>query len=338
MESATQQAKQPRQEDPINVLRTRTTGCWRCGEPHNPAGCYFKTQECFHCKKEGHRAACCPEKQKPIRKVNKTEEKATPKKKDGTKKNRLNFTDNTEDAEGLEDFDPDTDSNFFYLPDPNRSTKPLVTTLDIDGRKVTMEIDTGAGFTIFSEKEWRNHGSPKLEDTQVRLRTYTGQPVDITGKFVAEVSVHEQSKQLPILVAGGNRPSLCGRNWLRAMRLDWNQILQLTNHSDTIPHSNMLPDCFQKKFKNLFSTKLGKIRGLPVHLDLKAEAVPRCHRARPIAYALRAKVKATLTKLTEAKVLKRVRHSNWGAPIVVVPKANGGIRVCGDYKVTVNPF
>ena len=163
--------------------------------------------------------------------------------------------------------------------------------------------------------EWRIHGSPKLEDTQVRLRTYTGQPVDIKGKFVAEVSVHEQSKQLPIPVAGGNGPPLCGRNWLRAMRLDWNQILQLTSHSDTIPRSNMLPDGFQKKFKNLFSTKLGKIRGPPVHLDLKAEAVPRFHRARPIPYALRDKVKATLTKLTEAKVLKRVRHSNWGAPI-----------------------
>ncbi|XP_046443918.1 uncharacterized protein K02A2.6-like [Daphnia pulex] len=335
MESATQQAKQLRQEEPINVLRTRTTGCWRCGEPHNPAGCYFKTQECFYCKKEGHRAACCPEKQKKkSRESEKSREEkaAIPKKKDSTKKNRLNFADNTEDAEGLEDFDPDTDFNFFYLPDPNRSTKPLVTTLDIDGRKVTMEIDTGAGFTIFSEKEWRNHGSPKLEDTQVRLRTYTGQPVDIKGKFVAEVSVQEQSKQLPILVAGGNGPPLCGRNWLRAMRLDWNQILQLTNHPSTIPLSNMLPDCFQKKFTDLFSTKLGKIRGPPVHLDLKAEAVPRFHRARPIPYALRAKVKAALIKLTEAKVLKRVRHSNWGAPIVVVPKANGDIRVCGDYK------
>ncbi len=75
-----------------------------------------------------------------------------------------------------------------------------------------------------------------------------------------------------------------------------------------------------------------------MHLDLKAEAVPRFHRARPIPYALKTKVKATLTKLTEAKVFKRVRHSNWGAPIVVVPKENGEIRVGGNYKVTVNPF
>jgi hypothetical protein len=47
MESATQQAKQLKQEEPINVLRTRSTVCWRCGEAHNRAGCYFKMQECF---------------------------------------------------------------------------------------------------------------------------------------------------------------------------------------------------------------------------------------------------------------------------------------------------
>jgi hypothetical protein len=57
---------------------------------------------------------------------------------------------------------------------------------------------------------------------------------------------------------------------------------------------------------------------------------------RPRDTPLKNKVEQELSKLEERGVISKVDRSEWAAPIVVVPKSDQTLRICGDYKVTIN--
>ena len=59
-------------------------------------------------------------------------------------------------------------------------------------------------------------------------------------------------------------------------------------------------------------------------------------KSRPVAYALQPALDKELQWLQQAGILEPVELSDWATPLVVVPKANGRLWVCGDYKVTIN--
>lgn len=52
---------------------------------------------------------------------------------------------------------------------------------------------------------------------------------------------------------------------------------------------------------------------------------------------MKPKVDAELKHLEREGILYKVKFSDWATRIVPVVKPNGTVRVCGDYKSTVNP-
>ncbi|XP_056132701.1 uncharacterized protein K02A2.6-like, partial [Lampris incognitus] len=72
------------------------------------------------------------------------------------------------------------------------------------------------------------------------------------------------------------------------------------------------------------------------NIKVKPDTKPVFRKARPVPYALKNTVEKELDRLEKAGIISKIDHSQWAAPIVVVPKSDKSIRICGDYKVTVN--
>ena len=66
------------------------------------------------------------------------------------------------------------------------------------------------------------------------------------------------------------------------------------------------------------------------------DASVRCFKSRPVPYAMREKVDVEFDRQLEDGVIKPVDFSDYAAPTVPVLRANSRIRICGDYKLTVN--
>lgn len=81
---------------------------------------------------------------------------------------------------------------------------------------------------------------------------------------------------------------------------------------------------------------MGTYNGTKVHLEVNADARPIFCKPRPIPFAWKDKVEAQLNNLVQIGMLEPVENSDWGTPLVPILKPSGDIRICGDYKVTIN--
>ena len=78
------------------------------------------------------------------------------------------------------------------------------------------------------------------------------------------------------------------------------------------------------------------MKGIKAYIQVCDRASPIYFKSRLVPYALREAVEAELNKLEENRVIIKVEQSDWASPVVVVPKVDGSVRLCGNYKVTIN--
>lgn len=199
LESTAEESKE------VNEVKTKIANkkplkCYRCGGPHYPNQCSFIDAECSYCKKKGHIRRACMKLQR--RKVNMVEE-------------------NKEAEDECEEMvDHLVYSNM--LCEKNSDLSKIWVDAKINNCNIKMEFDSESAVSIMGEQEFKNKFPRiQLKKTNIRLRTYPNNLLNVLG--VAEVAVEvngQRRENLKLYIVSGSKTSLFGREWLRQFSLE----------------------------------------------------------------------------------------------------------------------
>ena len=208
---------------------------------------------------------------------------------------------------------PDT-----FLGSIGTGNNPWTVELNLNDSPVTFCIDTGAEVTVISDKTWRDVGSPTLKSPERNLRGHDDHPLAVIGQWNGTLKHSSTQTEETIFVVKGLSKPLLGRPAI--------QSLQLVTCVSTVS-KKLSP---QEQYPSLF-TGLGELKG-DYTIRLREGAKPFTLSApRRVAVPLMNKVKEELNSMEELGVIKRVTEpTDWCAGIVVVPKADGRVRICVD--------
>ncbi|KAK7882126.1 hypothetical protein WMY93_028300 [Mugilogobius chulae] len=283
----------------------------------------------------------CRSKAKPIRdrehkqKDGQIEQKGNASKRSvKIKKKRIHHVKAKESESEESKSDSDSDLGLYAVSQKGKYSQISVTPL-VNGKKMEMELIQGCCVIDSPGTVQTKLRKFPLQPTDIMLKTYTGEPLAPEGVIKVQVELNKQCAVLPLYVVKVEAPPLFGREWLRVIKLNWRDLK--TVHAITqVPTTDSL-ETVLKRHSAVFSNKLGTMKGVKARLTLRPDSAPKFFPPRNVPYALRPRVEAELKHLTELGVISPVTHSDWAMPVVPVNKKDSTVRLCGDFKVTLNP-
>lgn len=295
---------------------SRCFGCRR--EDHLYRDCPFKDYVCRKCKEKGHLQVACG-----LQKAHYVAE-----------------TSGQQNDEGTECEEPIVVQQHYISKCEELFIHKVATKLDSDGfmlevriaeQVFTMELDSGAGVSVISEKLYRESlCSFPLERSALKLKLFSGASLKVLGVIQPVVEYNSVRRKVLIAVVAEGGPPLLGKNFMKAFGIQ----LALINSVDK---STVLEDLLVK-YKELFSEELGCYKYDKVNLEVEEWAKPIFKKPRPVPFKFQNQMGTELDKMEQAGIISKCDSSPWGTPLVPVLKPDGSLRLCGDYKVTVNRF
>ncbi|KAF5274678.1 hypothetical protein FQR65_LT16909 [Abscondita terminalis] len=321
--------------------------CFRCTRRHDPENCPAKDWECFKCKRKGHTSRVC-------------------------KRSNVNVLEESRSSNEEED-----SLVLGWLSSlQSRKEKPEHSSLEVEGKEIVFEIDSGACRSVMHVKDFNKHLSDlNLYAVNYDLRVLTGQGVTILGETDVFVKHRNKIVNLPLVILDCKHSfsPLLGRNWLNVLNPDWRKKLSIKQVSNVqinskkssvaVMSGSVIPknvsigiqnpkvlnvisneteiltlvSKIKNQYKEVFDDSNSCIKNFQIELKLKEGSQPVFHRAYDVPYALKEKVEIEIKQMVDSGTLRKVSYSNWASPIVIVPKKNSSeLRICVDFKKTLN--
>ncbi|XP_046408442.1 uncharacterized protein K02A2.6-like [Ischnura elegans] len=217
--------------------------------------------------------------------------------------------------------DEDDEEDIYYLGIVDTNVEPWWVTVTLNGVDIKFKIDTGVDVTVIGSLvvEDKLQGI-KLTPTSKRLAGIGGTNFCAKGSFEARLQWKEKLCDETIYVTPGGREVLLGRPAIQKLGiLKWVGVTSLRNGAP------------EKTFPALFNG-LGKMEKR-YEIRLEDNARPfAVTTPRRVPIQLWEKVKEELKQMEEEGVISPVDEpTEWCAPMVVVPKSDGKVRICVDY-------
>ena len=216
--------------------------------------------------------------------------------------------------------------------------------------EIDMLWDSGASVSVMSERIWIKVGRPILKQSVISLcgvfSTGMERPL---GMMTIEADWNGKNRQINVIVVKDIRPdfiggvdtmekfgiqlveidiidaSLVGKTYLDSQREE--KALTMLGH-----HKNEKLGRIVIKFKDIFMAStfdLGFTRIVQHEMTITGGPVMLQPRRQPMH--LEHKLDELVANLLEAKVIRKCK-SAWNAPLVLVAKKDGSIRMCVDYR------
>ncbi|XP_055622989.1 uncharacterized protein K02A2.6-like [Toxorhynchites rutilus septentrionalis] len=307
--------------------------CDKCGRDHDHGKCPARKWKCYGCGKQGHAANMCYSKSSRLGRGSSQE----------SRRNQTVGVVGAGDELATEIASLRMQLNAVNDGIAARLERSMVITetLFVEGHPVVFEVDSGVCATVISDNLYRKQFSHlpifKIEND---FSTVTGQGIKIIGGISAQVSKDRcgADKKLVLVVIESEKSfrPLLGRTWMDVLWPCWREAFQEKTVSMN-SLENSIVDSIRKMYPHVVSSDNTPIRDFEAEIIIENNVSAIFHAAYSPPFQQRPAIEAELNRLCDEEILKRVSHSNWASPIVVVPKVNGKLRLCIDCKVTINP-